>query len=64
MAKRKISKKGRMRLRQNALSGSKKWHKMNHAKRIERYNAGKHDWGFDGRSPKTRKRKYAIKKSD
>lgn len=58
MAKRKISAKGRKQLRKNAMKGVRKWEKMSHKRRVSARKAKSHNWGFDGKSPRTRKRKY------
>jgi len=62
MAKRKISAKGRKKLRKNAMKGVRKWEKMSHKKRVATRKAKPHNWGFDGKSPRTRKRKYKGKR--
>jgi len=56
--KRKISAKGRKKLRKNAMKGVRKWERMSHKKRVAARKAKPHNWGFDGKSPRTRPRKY------
>ena len=58
MAKRKISRIGRKKLRQNALKGTHKWQRMSHTQRVRaRRKKGYCSWGFTGHSPNTRPRK-------
>jgi hypothetical protein len=56
--KRKISAKGRKKLRKNAMKGVRKWERMSHKKRVAARKAKPHNWGFEGKSPRTRPRKY------
>ena len=58
MAKRKISSKGRKKLHKNAMKGVHKWERMSHKRRVEKRKENAHKWGFSGKSPRTRKRKY------
>jgi len=59
--KRKISAKGRKKLRKNAMKGVRIWERMSHKKRVAARKAKPHNWGFDGKSPRTRPRKYKDK---
>jgi len=60
--KRKTTKKDREISRQNALKGTEKWKRTpTGARRAERVRRA-HGWGFDGKSPRTRKRTYKIKR--
>jgi hypothetical protein len=60
--KRKISAEARMKDRENALKGTEKWKNTpTGARKAERVR-GRPKWGFDGKSPKTRKRKYGNKR--
>jgi len=60
--KRKITQKDRKIFRQNALGGTKKWMKTpTRVRRAERARRA-HGWGFEGKSPHTRKRIYKIKR--
>ena len=59
--KRKISAKGRKKLRKNAMKGVHKWERMSHKKRVSARKSKPHNWGFDGKSPRTHKRKYKDK---
>jgi hypothetical protein len=60
--KRKITQKDREIFHQNALKGTKKWIRTpTGARRAER-NRRAHGWGFEGKSPRTRKRTYKIKR--
>ena len=45
-----------------AMKGVRKWEKMSHKKRVAAKKAKPHNWGFDGKSPRTRKRKYKGKR--
>jgi len=60
--KRKITKKDRKIFRQNALKGTEKWKRspawVRKAERARRT----HGWGFEGKSPHTRKRTYKTKR--
>jgi hypothetical protein len=59
--KRKITRKDREIFRENALKGTKKWTRTpTGARRAER-NRRAPGWGFDGKSPRTRKRTYKTK---
>jgi len=62
MSKRKITKKDRKIWRQNALEGTKKWGRMPTRVRRTKMKRRTHGWGFEGRSPHTRKRTYKNKK--
>ncbi len=60
--KRKITKKDRKIYRGNALKGTQKWKKTPAgARKAERVRKN-HGWGFDGKSPNTKKRTYKKKK--
>jgi len=60
--KRKITQKDREIFRQNALKGTKKWTRTpTGARRAERVRR-EPGWGFEGKSPHTRKRTYKIKR--
>lgn len=61
MSKRKITKHDREIDRQNALKGTAKYSKMNPGARKASYNRKTPKWGFEGKSPRTRKRKYSKK---
>ena len=50
-----------MKLMENALKGVKIWQKTPHRVRQMKYRRGWHRWGFEGKSPHTRKRKYKKK---
>ena len=59
--RRKITKKDRKAFRKNALKGTRKWEKTPiGARRAERARK-KHGWGFEGKSPHTKKRDYKKK---
>jgi len=60
--KRKTTQKDREISRQNALKGTEKWKRTpTGARRAERVRHA-HGWGFEGKSPHTRKRTYKIKR--
>jgi hypothetical protein len=59
--KRKITKRDREIWRKNALKGTKKWDNMSHPKRVKKIHRPTHSWGFSGKSPNTRPRKYKRK---
>ena len=60
---RKITAHDRMVDRKNALRGTEKWRSQSPSlRRMERMRAT-HGWGFEGRSPNTKSRKYTKKKS-
>jgi len=61
MSKRKLSKSVRLKLRKNALKGTKKWEKMSHKTRIKARHKKYYSWGFEGKSPHTKPRPYALK---
>jgi len=56
--KRKITALDRAVDRDNALKGTSKWSATSHPARVRRIRKRPKTWGFDGKSPKTRKRKY------
>lgn len=62
MAKRKITKKDRQTYRKNAIKGTEKYSKMNPGARKASRNRSKPKWGFDGKSPSTKKRTYKNKR--
>ena len=51
MSKRKLSKSIRLKLRKNALKGTKKWEKMSHKARIKARNKKYYSWGFRRKKP-------------
>jgi len=60
--KRKITPEDRRIDRQNALKGTKKWTRTpTGARRAERVRRAP-GWGFEGKSPHTRKRTYKTKR--
>jgi len=60
--KRKITQKDRKIYRQNALEGTEKWTRTpTGARRAERARR-RYGWGFEGKSPHTRKRTYKNKR--
>jgi hypothetical protein len=59
--KRKITKHDRMVDRRNALKGTAKYAKMNPGARKASYHRKTPKWGFEGKSPNTRRRKYTRK---
>jgi len=60
--KRKITQRDRMIFSQNALKGTEKWKRTpTGARRAERVRRA-HGWGFEGKSPRTKKRTYKIKR--
>ena len=61
-SKRKITQRDRKIFRQNALEGTEKWTRTPAgARRAERIRHA-HGWGFEGKSPHTRRRAYKIKR--
>ena len=62
MVKRKITKADRLTDRRNALKGTAKYSRMNPGARKAAYHRTSPKWGFAGKSPNTRKRKYKTKK--
>lgn len=60
MAKRarKITPHDRQVFRRNALKGTEKWKRTPRGVRREERARRRPKWGFDGRSPRTRPRKY------
>ena len=59
--KRKITEHDRMVDHENALKGTEKWKRTpTGARKAERVRS-RHGWGFEGKSPRTRKRKYKRK---
>ena len=59
MEKRKVSKEDRLIWRRNALIGTKKWKDMSPEEREKEKHREKYsEWGFEGRSPKTKERKH------
>ncbi len=60
--KRKITKKDRKIYGENARKGTQKWKRTpTGARKAERVRKN-HDWGFDGKSPRTRRRTYKRKR--
>ena len=59
--KKRIRKHDRIIDHENAMKGVAKWKRTpTGARRAERVRS-RHGWGFNGRSPRTRKRKYKNK---
>jgi hypothetical protein len=59
--RKKITQKDRKIWRRNALKGTRKWQRMSHKQRLRRIRASQwvgHGWGFSGKSPHTRPRRY------
>ena len=46
----------------NARKGSQKWHSQSPSVRKEERARATHGWGYKGKSPNTRPRKYKVKK--
>ncbi len=61
MKKRKVTEHDRQVDRANALKGTAKYSSMNPGARKASYHRNKPKWGFDGKSPRTRKRTYKRK---
>ena len=61
MAKRKLSWTTRLKLRQNALEAVEKWKKMSHKARVMARRKKYYSWGWEGKSPHTKPRPYALK---
>ena len=58
---RRITERDRLIDHENAIKGVEKWKRTpTGARRAERVRS-RHGWGFDGRSPRTRRRKYKNK---
>lgn len=58
---RRITKRDRLIYHENAMKGVAKWKRTPRgARRAERVRK-MHGWGFEGRSPRTKKRKYKTK---
>ena len=53
-----VSKKARKADHRNAMKGVRIWHKTSPTRRRIERDLGHHRWGFSGKSPNTRKRKY------
>ena len=62
MSKRKLSKATRMKLRKNALKATRKWQRMSHKTRVRARRSPYYSWGFEGKSPHTRPRRYKYTK--
>jgi len=60
--KRKITQKDRKIFRQNAIEGTEKWSRMPSWVRRAKMDRKTHGWGFEGKSPHTRKRTYKTKR--
>ena len=58
MAKRRITQKDRAAWSKNARKGTRKWSSESHKTRVTQRRSHGHKWGFSGKSPKTRKRRY------
>ena len=61
MRKRKITDRDRKVDRENALKGTVKYAKTNPGARKASYHRKTPKWGFEGKSPNTRRRKYKHK---
>ncbi len=60
--KRRITKRDRLIYHENAMKGVAKWKRTpTGARRAERVRS-RHGWGFEGRSPRTKRRTYKRKK--
>ena len=59
---RKISRKGRQHLKQNARKGTSKWHRMSHRARVNSVHRKSYSWGFEGKSPHTHNRTHKKRK--
>jgi len=62
MSKRRLSKSVRMKLRKNALKATRKWQRMSHKERVRARRSPYYSWGFEGKSPHTKPRRYKYTK--
>lgn len=60
---RKITKKARRTDRKNALRGTQKWKNTSPEMRTGKRMRPSHGWGFNGKSPNTKPRKYKTKRN-
>lgn len=61
--KRKITAHDRKVDSKNALKGTQKWHSQSPSTRKREMERATHGWGYKGKSPNTKPRKYKKKKS-
>ena len=54
--RRRTTRKQREAAHRNALKGTEEWENMTHKERVSARNSRNYSWGFEGKSPRTRKR--------